>query len=583
MKFVLRLVIRYFIWSFLVHHTHRTNATFFRAATQQMHAKEQRPIAWHWWPGYVRFLVKLGIFLSCTAGPILYFFFPVTFWWTVAVLVALLVLDGAVVGYRRFRHYRHTSTYVQPLADALGPRLGIGECDPGEWLTVPLDFSTAEEAAVVVQLPKEFAATKDTRDLVTGIVTSKLGMVDVDADYQMVGRPRAVFTKAPRPPAMVKFADVRAEIDACQPGDVVIGLDRRHNVFRGSFNIADPHWGASVGSNRGKSTFLQLVAAQILHQDTAATVTAIDPKMVSLEPLVGIPGVVVANDPRNVQGMWDAVFDFRAEMDRRMDTLSVDPTATFPFALLIIDELNQFSAMSAAYWREVKEKGDQATPPVWGHIAAILWQGRQLRCHVIMVGQRLDDRATGGIGLRDSLGFRALGGFTPQQWAMLVGTTPIPRSQKPRGRWIYSDGESLTWVQNVYASPAEVRDYAMENRRPGIVTGAAGGPLRVIDGGGATPPGQVPSNAPLAAETAPVAPGAGSPWVVGLYAGAEYLDVTARAFRRRRDRLADGIPGEVRQGNQPAWTEADLDAWQATWPHAVEESATVSDLVGRHS
>jgi hypothetical protein len=53
---------------------------------------------------------------------------------------------------------------------------------------------------------------------------------------------------------------------------------------------------------------------------------------------------------------------------------------------------------------------------------------------------------------------------------MLIGTATVPRSRKPTGRWIYSDGQTETWVQNICASidPVEsgaiLRDYAIASR-----------------------------------------------------------------------------------------------------------------------
>jgi hypothetical protein len=168
-------------------------------------------------------------------------------------------------------------------------------------------------------------------------------------------------------------------------------------------------------------------------------------------------------------------------MDARMDAYSQDKTLEFKRSLLILDEINQFAAMSLDYWRSIKEKGDPAQPPVWRDLAAIAWQGAQLRCNMIVVGQRLDSSATGGAGLRDSFGIRMLAGFTPQQWNFLVGTYPIPRSQKPRGRFIVINGGEQTWVQLVWADPQAVRDLAMEPTQAatespaGTPTGSHGG------------------------------------------------------------------------------------------------------------
>lgn len=335
---------------------------------------------------------------------------------------------------KAWRHRRHV---LHPMAAAIGPLLGVIPQTAHTLIHLPRTYGKVTDGEIGhVRLPDAFRASPDERKAVEHLVSSRLP-VEIETRWLTAMTPmRLQINAAPKPPEMVRFSELRAEMDACQPGDIVIGLDRRRQVYRGSFRTADPHWGFSCASGRGKSAFLQMVCSQVLHQDSAATVTGVDPKMESLDPLIGVPGVRVANNPRDVPAMWQAIADFRAEMDRRMDQRAADPTAEFPLALLVVDEVNQFSAMTGAVWRELKERGQPAIAPVWMEVASILWQGRAFNCHLIMVGQRLDNHATGGIGLRDSLGLRGLAGFTPQQWMMLVGTTPVPRSQRPRGRWI---------------------------------------------------------------------------------------------------------------------------------------------------
>lgn len=527
-----RLAWRYVSGHYLSAEHPGTDATWFRSGRAPLR-HHQRPMRWAYWPRMLRAGIRLGgtlavalLLLGEAQAPVL-----------TNSLLGLGAAGGlgrvGWLGVRAIRQWRHRRTYVAPLRVALAPYLG-GRPE----VSVPLGHDTREDAVVRVELPPNFYASKETKALVTGIVSSKLGLVGVDSSFDMIGaKPSASFKRRPSPPALVPFGELAAEAAACKPGEIILGLDQRHEIFRGSWLIEDPHWGCSCGSRRGKSTMLQLTAAQLLAQDPGATVTGIDPKMVSLAPLAGIPGVTLANDPRDVPAMWDTIGRFRAEMDRRMDLLNADPTASFPFNLLVIDELNMFAAMSAAVWRTQRDAkaGDPAVAPVWMDIASCLWQGAQLRCHVILVGQRLDDRATGGIGLRDSLGLRGLAGFTPQQYVMLVGSTPVPKSSKHRGRWLYSDGEELTWVQNAYLSPEAIRDYALAGRRPG--TGSE------LAGAGST--------------------GSGSPdvWLVGMDAAAEYLGLKVEAFKTRRRRAGGAVPGETRQGGRLAWRASDLDSW----------------------
>jgi hypothetical protein len=169
--------------------------------------------------------------------------------------------------------------------------------------------------------------------------------------------------------------------------------------------------------------------------------------------------------------MWDLIMHVKGIVTDRLNAQRADPTAEFPLLALFVDETNMFSNMSVSYWRTIKDQSDPATPSIWREgIAPILWTGRSTNVHAVFVGQRLDEKATGGIGLRDSLGFRGLAGFRKNQWDMLIGTTPVPRAQKPKGRWIYSDGQTETWVQNLLAdkdslrNSAIIRDYAQARR-----------------------------------------------------------------------------------------------------------------------
>lgn len=373
-----------------------------------------------------------------------------------------------------------------------------------------------------IELPDHFRASPEERRAVAQLASARLPF-EVDIRWQMDRRPFvAEIIRVAQCPRVVPFEQWRPELDKCKPGEIFVGLDRNRKPYRASFLTDDPHWGFEVGSRRGKSTFLSITAAQILHQDPGASVTGIDVKRESFKALFGVPRLILSNDPRNITDMWDKVHEFRQEMDRRCDARADDPSLEFPFALLMLDELSQFSAQSQQLWRGMKEPKDPAHPPVWDDIAAIMWQGAAFRCHVLMAGQRIDHQITGGIGLITSLGFRGLAGFRKQNWERLIGTHPIPRSRPERGRWIYSDGDSETWVQNLWATDAEIKTYAME----------------------------VPGAGPTAEDAT---------WLVGLAAGAGHLGLSVDAFRKRRER--DPVQGEERRGNQPMWRPAALDEW----------------------
>ena len=527
----------------LSRHAPRSNATFFCRGTDGPPGWFGRggPSRWTMLAGWQRSAFRL-VPLAVAAG---LHFDPVMTEW------AATLAGGPLAGFLGWRAWRnwHAEPLIRSMAVALGPLIELPEIEARRAIALRPGYAEIRKGEIgAITLPDGYRAGKDQRPALEHLISSRLP-VDVDCSWRTSGHPqRVLLLAAPQCPSMVRFADLAGEMAACKPGQVVIGLDRHSDVFHGSFLIDDPHWGFSVGSGRGKSTFLCATGAQVLHQDPGATVDGIDPKMSSLDALIGVPGVTVANDPRNIRGMWDVIDGYYKRMMDRLDQLKADPTLTFPVALLVLDEINTFAAMSSAHWRQVKAKEDPLTPPVWFVLAQIHWMGRQVNCHCISVGQRLDDKATGNIGLRTSMGFVGIAGFRGKEWDLLIGTRPVPRSQKPKGRWLYDDGSNQTWAQNVVniregetePDPGIIRDYAMAGRRQGV-------PAR---------PGQGLS--PVA--MAPVGTGT---WVVGLDAGAAFLGLPMETFKKRRQRAGGKLAGELRQGSQPAWTEADLTAFAA--------------------
>jgi hypothetical protein len=393
-----------------------------------------------------------------------------------------------------------------------------------------------------IALPDSFAATPDQRKAVIRLVNSRLP-VEVDVEFRTEQPPRyALLSVAPAWPTVVHFADVIPIMQACKPGTVLMGLTRTGEPFYRAFTGDTPHWGFSVNTGFGKSTMFCVTGAQILHQESDSTLICIDPKAVSFNPLIGIPGVTVYNDFRDVQGMWQGIRDHLAILYRRMEMLSSDPTLTFPTQVLMLDELNMFSMLTEGEWAEERQArqalGESrlpATPPIWKDLAMSLYAGRQFGCYVVIMAQRLDDRSTGRLGLQTILNLKAMAGFGAQDWKRFIGTNPVPLSSSTCGRWIYTDGQTRTWVQNTYSDikdGMEIRNYAMANRS-GLHSEVASDPIT------------------------------GVRWIEGIQKGADHLGISPDAFRQRRKR--NPIPGEEKQANKPLWRENDLAEWAKQW------------------
>ena len=485
--------------------------------------------------------------------------------------------------------FLHRRRVVRPLAKALARTLENEPANILRGLIVPTR-TDRPEATVTVPVPDGWHGDRKT---VEAIVGARLGG-SWDAEWRMRQAPfSAVFTRTPEPPGMVKWADILHHIAANKDGEIVVGLNSRGNPVRGDFVREEPMWGLSIGTGGGKSVFLQQTACQLVAQ--GAEIVAIDPKFISLDPLVGIPGIAVFNDPRNVGAMWDAIGDFRREMEARYDAWVLDRSLTFKRKVLIIEEGNMFSAISKEHWREVKKKGDPVSPPVWGDIAAILRMGRQANMNVIAVFQRMDDAATGNQGLRDSFGFRVLGRYTWQAWRMLVGTNPIPRSQKRRGRYIVVDGGEHTWIQAPYITEEEVRAWCLARRAeqgyappmpsyapdvPDVTSTVTSRPdserdLERVASLGVTRDSVTPHLTLV--KGAPAGPAEEAPaprYSLAAAAREGIVPMTADALRQAKRR-----PGFPEPGEDGMWTAEELQNWHANRPSSGR-AATEKEAAG---
>lgn len=566
---------------------YRTDATWLRRGVKLLH---HAPVGKFWYrPAWQRAGIRHGVTFVVLALIVGWTTHPKA---TTITVSAVIVVGLALVIRSQIRIHRlraHRAEIIMPLHSVLSSVLALpADLRPDAYINVPLNYKEDNAAPVVITLPARYSMTTAERTMLKEVVLPRLDLSasTADVNFEAKGIPRMVITMAPQPPKRVPWSTMLGEFAKNGPGEVVLGKDARGNVYRGNFNSDDPHWGASCGSRRGKSTMLQCTAAQLGVQDVNMTATFIDVKRTSFAALAGVPGFRIANNPRDLEGMWSAIHDFRLEMDRRMDVTDDDATAEFPMNVLFLDEVNQFSAMTKSHWRKIKEKGDPNIAPVWEDVAACVWQGAQFRCHLVVVGQRLDDAAFGGNGLRDSLGFRALAGFRPQQWMMLIGTTPVPRSRPERGRWIYSDGEENTWVQNVLASPEEIRNYLMAARRPSTAGGPVrpaaaepGAPVTVTVGSGAsgdraleqgrqTVTGQTVTGSVTGSE--PLAPApegeVKAPAIPELYTLAEavrkgIVPMTADQLRQAKSRDGDLFPEGTMVGKREKWTADQLTDW----------------------
>lgn len=528
---------------------YRTDARFFHAGTRLLAKVEVH--RWSYRPGWQRAAIRLSVIALLLVSTWAFKWHRADFYDAVAVSAVLAALYAVLRAWQGWRRHTVSRDYLKPLHAVLRPMLGVPPTvRPRDYLEVPRTYRTKESTPAVIQLPTGFNPSPANKEQVANAAMSYLRINEDNTDqiWSMGAAPRLELKMAPQPPDRVLWADHLERMEALGPGEIFVGLQARNAPYVRDFNAGEVvHGGFSVRTGGGKSAAAMAWIAQMLHTDPESTATFVDPKQSTLPAcLVGVPGYYLANDPDNIPQMWDVVERFEMEIIRRRRARIDDPTIEFPLMYLFLDELSEFMDMTREMWEEIREDPERygyegklpKRPPIIRSIARILRMSREYGGRVMVFTQRLDNAATGGIGLRDLFGWRGLAGFRKNQWMMLIGTMPVPKSIRRVGRWIYSDGDKEVWVQNVYGTPEELRDWALANRRPGVDTQAG---HSGVDG------------------VLPAGSDAGVQWeVVGLKAAAAYLEVPYETFRKRRSNHGP-IPGEGREGRSPAWMRDDLD------------------------
>jgi hypothetical protein len=424
----------------------------------------------------------------------------------IAVSIALTVFLGykgvrLIVALRAWYVKR---TFISPLAEGLGPRIGITGPELESAIHMDADYMTKKSGVIgKIDLPPRYHADGKEQESITSLINARLP-VPTEMTFNYRGRtPHILIHAAPQFPSLVPFGHYREEIEKIGKGKYLAGITRSGDGYVSEFDGEDPHHGYCWGSGRGKSTILKSIIAQTFHNDPEATATVLDPKEVSLEALKGVPGITYYDVIEDFEGprireinqdnyedfmphMWHGAKSVYELMKSRYTELKQNPTKEFPVHLMVMEEANSFAVMSSIWWKKNKPKGmTAATPPIWAeYIAPIFWRGRQVNIKIVLVAQSIQERFLGSVNLRPSLGVISLSGYKANQWQNYIGT-PFIKAQKGKGRAIYVVGDSETWVQTFLATDQEFRDFALQGRRELIIPDT--NTVAQVNGGGQMP------------------------------------------------------------------------------------------------
>jgi hypothetical protein len=441
----------------------RTNATFFKRGNKVLHVTDRASKYAH----LSHLEIALMRWISTLFLGALTFGLIVSRMLTIISLSTMCIILIAINAKRIERKYEArwiTRGTVAPLGIALAQQWGTTPQLAQRSISINKDYASAKSMDKIgtIVLPDWFQHSSFEQEAFRNLINARLG-VELTFKFHTDKHPMFVDVfRAPIPPTLVPFADMRNAMEELSADKVLLGVTGKgeHKVW--DMAGEDPMLCVQANTRRGKTRLLLLIICQLLHQG-AETVIALDPKRVGLANVLnGVPGVEVYDDPRHgMDDMFTAVRKFREMMDDRYDALKADPTIVFKRAVLAIDEISFLSAMVKRHWDMNKVK--KMKNPFWDDLSIILFMGAQAKCSVIIFGQRLD----AGImaGLLESFGTRLMAGFTRNAYNRLIGVGTYPVPHRQRGRFLFYDGDTPVWIQTILGDDIELRDWAMHGRR----------------------------------------------------------------------------------------------------------------------
>ena len=124
-----------------------------------------------------------------------------------------------------------------------------------------------------------------------------------------------------------------------------------------------------------------------------------------------------------------------AELDRRgdvafagMDTRGQVHANVGARLLTIAEELNLAVPKLKEYWAEIRQPDEPKKSPAFTGLAAGAFAGRQVRQHLLMIGQMLTAEVTGSkdSSVRTQCGIKLMARYEASGWKIMCGDVPMP-------------------------------------------------------------------------------------------------------------------------------------------------------------
>lgn len=396
---------------------------------------------------------------------------------TAALCAAALILATATDRYLFHREW------VVPLHKALCGELTIRELEaagwsptdrfPGRHIRIARDWQyhqrrwwwwlTRDGDGIRISFPLELRLG-DRLDKIRDTAVAVLGLRDVDHRWMVDGhRSQLRFTAARVVPTSAPFAnsDIRTMIETmlgARPTAPVIALGRGDAPIAVDIDAESPHILISAGTIGGKSATVLNLTAQLLWADPAAIAVVVDSKQHSQRGLAAIPGVAYAREPEEINNALVAVWDEVQSRNRTCRDVPLGaPMPTFPRIILAVEEANVTVTALNGWWRSEHGARSGQAPGVVA-LDNILCMGRAVRTHVILDGQSVTHRSTGGGAGAANIACRILAEYDANTWRRLAhGADWVPpTSHKRQPGWcVVVHGREVAEGQRIYMRDTE--------------------------------------------------------------------------------------------------------------------------------
>lgn len=336
--------------------------------------------------------------------------------------------------------FPHRWNWIKPLHVTLVGPLGVdNDVKPAKYIKIPRNYMKREDIGRI-KLPETFVGA-DTK-VITHIVQTKLGLTNVSVQYRLAGRkPYLIIKQTPRPPTKVMLDDYRTEALASPESAPLIGIGPKGVQVSVDLDAESPHILVSASTGGGKSVITRTMAAQMLFH--GAQYVFLDFKRHSHRWARGLPQVEYCRD---IGDIHDALVSLGREGHRR--NLVVDEWEgnsapdVGPRLGILLEEANATISKLKRHWTRIrKTKADEDGPadpkesPAIDALREILFMGRAVKMHVLLVAQSATAASLGGPEVRECFATRILARYTQNAWKMLVPEVhPIPRSTRHIGR-----------------------------------------------------------------------------------------------------------------------------------------------------